>query len=170
VSFCVGELLVVVWTFLFCFWFLALICGWQYCRLCRVFTTLIIGLQCTYSRYLFPGCALYYVIRLGRVLQIPTFTEYWRTFIYRFLAAVIRLDMSGLWRRKRTARWRPSFYSPTRVSLVPILPAGFQIPATRSYHTPHFNNTSSPSLHGLPSLNTPSYTHPPPPAPHPPNE
>jgi hypothetical protein len=33
-------------------------------------------------------------------------------------------------RRQRTARLRPSFYSPARVSLLPILPAGFQIPAT----------------------------------------
>jgi len=74
-------------------------------------------------------------------------------------------DLNGLRCRKRTARWRPSFYSPARVSLVPILPAGFQIPATRSYHTPHFRTTPSLSHHGLPSLNTPSYTHPPPPAP-----
>jgi len=40
-------------------------------------------------------------------------------------------------RRKRTARLRPSFYSPARVSLLPILPAGFQIPATLRISTPH---------------------------------
>jgi hypothetical protein len=67
--------------------------------------------------------------------------------------------------QKTHCKWRPSFYSPARVSLVPILPAGFQIPATRSYHTPHFHTTHSPSLLGRPFLSTTSYTHPPPPAP-----
>ena len=43
-----------------------------------------------------------------------------------------RTLLKGLRRRIRTARWRPSFYSPTRVALVPMLPPTMQQASSHS--------------------------------------